>query len=110
MRIVRLPASFLFLLLCLQLIIPAQLWHELCDHHDTHSCIAPQNGLSVSEQHVHCLVLELTLPGMLYTHQDFQLNTFHKPYSYFEVICPSEQLVAADQSTVRGPPTSFLLS
>lgn len=105
----RLPASILYLLLCLQVIVPAQLWHELCDHHDTHSCQAPQEGLSISEQHVHCLVLELTLPGMIYHDQDFEIVALPSPCSYGTFTTPSSQFIPLDKSTVRGPPAGFLI-
>lgn len=107
MRFLRLPASSLFLLLCLQVVVPAQLWHELCDHHDSPECAVPQQELTFSKQHVHCLVLELTLPGMLHTEQGFSFSLRYLRPSWITFSTAAEVTLPAERGTVRGPPAAF---
>ncbi|MFN8154211.1 MAG: hypothetical protein U0Y08_07980 [Bacteroidia bacterium] len=108
MRQLRLPAALLFLLLCLQVVIPAQLWHELSNHKDTHECDAPGALSSVSELHTHCLVLELTLPGMLNEDQHFVFNPLDVAFSYFILAVPSTVWLPLSLPAERGPPSLVL--
>lgn len=71
MRPLRIIAAWIFLFLSMEVVIPAQLWHELSGHDDSKECVL-SGEVQVSEQHIHCLALELTLPGML--QEDHQLQ------------------------------------
>jgi hypothetical protein len=51
----------LIVLLGMQLTVPAALWHGLDHHHDSVDCAQPVKGLRISEEHVHCLALDLVL-------------------------------------------------
>lgn len=107
MRRFRLSAAVLFLLLSLQVIVPAQLWHELSDHDDTHECDHPSALISVSAQHTHCLVLELTLPGMLNEEHGFAFSTNEIQYCYSPALVPSVVFIPVDRFEARGPPAAF---
>ncbi|MBL7923295.1 MAG: hypothetical protein JNL88_03765 [Bacteroidia bacterium] len=106
-RCLRHPGTFLFLLLSLQVIIPVQLWHGLCEHNDTVDCLHEFGETSVSDHHEHCLILDLTLPP-LYQHEedagilpcstDFFFSTFlHLPPLWR----------TAGLSGTRAPPVDF---
>lgn len=71
MRPLRIIAAWIFLFLSMEVVIPAQLWHELSGHDDSKECVH-SGEVQVSELHIHCLALELTLPGML--QEDHQLQ------------------------------------
>jgi hypothetical protein len=97
-------ASYLFLLLFLQVIIPASLWHALCDHEDAVDCHIASNGMSVSEEHKHCLVLELTLPAIFHQDNVLDINPVSIVYSqvfFFKDSCCQHPLFKSDG---RGPP------
>ncbi len=106
MRRLRLPAAFLFLLLSLQVVIPAQIWHELVDHHDTHECQAPDAITSVSDRHTHCLVLELTLPGMLSEEHRFDFSISEIEFNYHASSVPAVVFIPYELISVRGPPAA----
>ncbi|MBK9636603.1 MAG: hypothetical protein IPO63_01810 [Bacteroidetes bacterium] len=76
-------SSYLFLLLFLQVLIPASLWHSLCDHDDSIDCHVYSEVTSVAEQHQHCLVLELSLPAIFHTENKYDLNPVAFNYSQF---------------------------
>lgn len=103
----RLPAALLFLLLSLQVVVPAQLWHELSNHDDTNECDHSSLLTSVSVQHTHCLVLELTLPGMLNEEHSFSFSTTEISYCHTPAIVPPVVLVPVDRFGARGPPAAF---
>jgi hypothetical protein len=98
----------LLLLLWLQMLVPAGLLHSFCEHHDTeHPHFA--FGLTVSEQHHHCLVLELSLPSVTHSTENWQLapeeNITPEYFSFDALPCMAEKVIAGN----RGPPTHFSL-
>lgn len=97
-------ASYLFLLLFLQVLIPASLWHSLCEHDDSVDCHVHSDVTSVAEQHQHCLVLELSLPAIFHQENDYNLNPVAFNYSqliFFKVNNIQHPFFESDG---RGPP------
>jgi hypothetical protein len=94
------------LLLWLQMLVPAGLIHSFCDHHDTEHPHFPY-GLTVSEQHHHCLVLELSLPSVTHSVQEWKLtpvvNAAAGYFSFDAFPCMAEKFIAGN----RGPPFLF---
>ena len=97
-------ASYLFLLLFLQVLIPASLWHALCEHEDSIDCHINSEVTSVAEQHQHCLVLELSLPAIFHQENSFNLNPIAFRFSqiaFFEIDSIQHPFFESDG---RGPP------
>ena len=97
-------ASYLFLLLFLQVLIPASLWHSLCDHDDSLDCHIHSDVTTVAEQHQHCLVLELSLPAIFHQENSFNLNPIAFRFSqiiFFKVNSIQHPFFESDG---RGPP------
>ena len=104
MKFLRHIYAVFFLLLSLQVVIPAQLWHELMDHTDTHDCTHENGVTSVSTAHEHCFVLEINLPQIFHEQSDFYffsseivavLNFPHQE---------SPQIIFNRLQSDRGPP------
>ncbi|MBK7966840.1 MAG: hypothetical protein IPK10_17325 [Bacteroidetes bacterium] len=97
-------ASYLFLLLFLQVIVPASLWHALCDHEDSTDCYVASSGLTITEKHQHCSVLDLTLPAIFHQDNVFSLKPIIFVYSqvfFFKDSCCQHPIFKSDG---RGPP------
>ena len=94
----------LLLLLWLQMLVPAALLHSFCEHHDTEH---PHYsfGLTISEQHHHCLVLELSLPSLTHCTEDFKLlqidDNVPVYFSFNEFACMADKVIVGN----KGPPT-----
>ena len=105
----RKSIAWLLLAICLQWMLPRELWHELTHHHDTEDCqVAGNARLNFSEQHDHCLILELSMPPVV--HEDAQTITFvrdfyHKCYS---AVTPAPVFTFIITDNSRGPPILFL--
>ena len=65
MKKIRILISIFLLALSMQLVIPRELFHGLCGHHDTEDCSVEDGYFHVSEQHEHCTVFELSMPPVL---------------------------------------------
>jgi hypothetical protein len=94
----------LLLLLWLQMLVPAALLHSFCEHHDTeHPHFS--FGLTISEQHHHCLVLELSLPSVTHSTEDLKLrpveDTAPVYFSFNVFTCMADKVIVGN----RGPPT-----
>ena len=63
LRLRKIIALFL-LVLSLQWLLPAEIWHSLSSHEDTIDGLIANANTSVSDHHIHCLSLELSLPPM----------------------------------------------
>lgn len=97
-------APYLFLLLFLQVLIPASLWHSLCEHEDSIDCHVSTNASTVAEHHQHCLVLELSLPAIFHQENSFNLNPIAFRFSqitFFEINSIQHPFFESDG---RGPP------
>lgn len=65
MRKSRFLISILLLALSMQIVIPRELFHGLCNHHDTEDCNVDDGYFHISEQHEHCSIFELSIPPVL---------------------------------------------
>jgi hypothetical protein len=100
----RYIASFLFLLLSLQMIVPAQLLHGFCDHEDTIDCCLNNGETTVSIHHEHCLVLDLTLPTVLHKYEDVAFTPQQVFISHSNFILLQTLVVDRTKAVIRGPP------
>jgi hypothetical protein len=94
-----------WLLLSIQLVVPASLWHSLCAHEDTHQCgTESRMDFHLESQHIHCLSLELGLPPLMQT--DNALHCFIPSFSYSYPAAPTLQSICLPLplSSDRGPP------
>jgi len=96
--------SYLLLAICLQWIIPHELVHSLCNHHDTIDHVNPTDRLSFGEHHEHCLILELSVPPMAHDHFLVEFLSSSKKYCYevfllLPFVFPSHEIFEC-----RGPP------
>ena len=97
-------ASFLFLLLSLQMIVPAQLLHGFCDHEDTIDCCLNNGETTVSIHHEHCLVLDLSLPTVLHKYEDVAFTPQQVFISHSNFILLQTLVVDRTKAVIRGPP------
>lgn len=97
-------ASFLFLLLSLQVVIPAQLWHGLCDHEDTIDCCLHSGNATISVLHDHCLVLELSLPTIEHKCEELQFSPREDVVFLNDVVSVQALSVVRANTGIRGPP------
>lgn len=97
-------APYLFLLLFLQVLIPASLWHSLCEHDDSEDCHVNTEETSIAEQHQHCLVLELSLPAIFHQENKYDLNPFEFNYAQFVFYKLNNIQHPFFESDGRGPP------
>ena len=65
MKQIRIVISIFLLALSMQLVIPRELFHGLCDHHDTEDCNIEDGSFHLSKQHEHCSIFELSTPPVL---------------------------------------------
>ena len=65
MRASRILTSIFLLTLSMQLVIPRELIHGLCSHHDTEDCNVDDGYFHIGEQHEHCSIFELSMPPVL---------------------------------------------
>jgi hypothetical protein len=94
----------LLLLLGLQLVVPAALWHGLDHHHDSVECSLPVEGLVVSEAHIHCLALDLVLAvSCLNSPPQFSFNT-EIPSRLVRFVVAVPVLTRIQSVFLRGPP------
>ncbi|CAN5615769.1 hypothetical protein BH11BAC2_BH11BAC2_15910 [soil metagenome] len=103
-RLRKISAIFL-LALSLQWVVPRELWHELCEHTDSVDCQTTDNTTSVSIQHEHCLVLELSLPPMWQEAQHFNFIADADAASHFVNRDITPPAIIALVSGNRGPPS-----
>lgn len=104
LKYIKQIATYLFLLLFLQVIVPASLWHTLCDHEDAVECYERANGIKVAEKHQHCAVLDLTLPALIHQENVLTLKpvaSIYSPIFFFNDSCCQHPLFMSDG---RGPP------
>ncbi len=88
----------------MQVLIPASLWHYLCEHDDSEDCHVNSDVTSITEQHQHCLVLELSLPAIFHQENNFNLNPIAFRFSqitFFEIDSIQHPFFKSDG---RGPP------
>jgi hypothetical protein len=103
MRPLRIIAAWIFLFLSMEVVIPAQLWHELSGHDDSKECVY-SGEVQVSEQHIHCLALELTLPGMLQEVHHLQFKNHEVVRCFISADIQHPALQALFSRGDRGPP------
>ena len=105
----RKSIAWLLLAICLQWLLPRELWHELSHHHDTddHGLVGAAR-LNFSEQHEHCLVLELSLPPVV--HEETQEVNFEHDYYCAVYISETPEPVSVflNEDNSRGPPSLFI--
>jgi hypothetical protein len=97
--------AFFLLVISSLFVLPKELVHEFCNHHDTEDVAnANNNDIAVSPQHQHCEVLQLFYQpySPVVANVDFQaivqdvvLNIFYHPH--FSI----ESFKSLD---IRGPP------
>ena len=97
--------AVLLLLFSVQFIVPASVWHHLCEHNDSEHCTSSADGETrLSEQHIHCLALELVLPHFHQQYFDFAFTApvvLNKP-EYFFLLRDVQGFSL--RATGRGPP------
>ena len=100
--------SYLLLAISLQWIIPHELVHSLCNHHDTVDHVNPTDRLSFGNQHEHCLILELSVPPM--SHDEFFVVFIAKSKKYFyeEFLLLPIVFPVHETFECRGPPALLI--
>ena len=104
MKQIRIVISIFLLALSMQLVIPRELFHGLCDHYDTEDCNIEDGSFHLSKQHEHCSIFELSTPPVLNESEFlFQFNRIFFPINLSEEA--NALLVSfCDSFESRGPP------
>jgi hypothetical protein len=106
----RLPKILALLLLAitLQWVVPVEVWHLLSSHEDTVDLAVVDGNSAVSDHHVHCLSLELSMPPswLPFGFSKLPVRSFFAVInSGFQINPVSEYLFLANG---RGPPPFFI--
>ena len=102
----RKSLAWLLLVICIQWLLPRELWHEFTNHQDTDDHQVVGNArINFSEQHEHCLILELSLPPVV--HEDAQEVNFEQAYNrdFFIAENPAPVTIFITFDHARGPPS-----
>lgn len=99
--------SLFLLVLSLQWLLPVEIWHSLSSHEDTVDCISTNGNATVSDHHIHCLSLELSMPPLWNQHNtpDFFIASEITVFKNIVHVDPVKEYLFSFNG--RGPPVVF---
>jgi hypothetical protein len=87
----------------MHIIVPASLMHSFCSHDDTVHCNRTSE-LTISEEHHHCVALDLTLPHLFSFCEIWEADIHESATLEFIFAREFSGFIPDAFDTIRGPP------